>query len=344
MTRIGVRRGVQYAETVARVAERPHGQPSSPPVQALITRMQRAAGNQAVARLVRGPSLGTTRPLLQRLDDEDVKEIMADKARKKVYEAARTLHYNNFGISGTYKNWSGREDFDWFVKQATSVAGLLAAVKKSVDAAAAAQLRAATPSPPAIVPPQASPPASGSSSKAVPKEEQLPEAEFSDESEEEGEKQSAEKAPEKPSSKKKRAKFVPFKAPSGPPPSVWSGQAPASLAQPPSVSVASSSPQRSVNVTACTSALESWSPTAHGGRRATNLTLAEAQDVVYYAEHTYGRRDKVFVFKGAGSGEYADRVQLKIVHKTVTVGGGKKATFHITLSQNVYDQLTVGED
>ena len=95
------------------------------------------------------------------------------------------------------------------------------------------------------------------------------------------------------------------------------------------------------DVSAYTSALEGWSPGAgHGGKRGTTLSTAEARAIVAYVESGYSRSGKVFVGKGAGSGEWADKVQLKVIHKTATVGGGKKATYHITLKDSVYAALS----
>jgi hypothetical protein len=147
-----------------------------------------------------------------------------------------------------------------------------------------------------------------------------------------------------PKKEKKQPRFVPLDLTSISTPSKWTGTVSAAVTQAPTGHVVAAPKPKSASVTTCTTALAAWSPQAHGGRRATDLTLADAQEVVGYARYEYKRRNSVFIIKGAGSGEYAERVQLKIVHKQQHApGSNKKATFHLTLRQDVFDQLNLTE-
>lgn len=303
-------------------------------------RLQRTAGNRAVAGLLGGRPVRVTRPVLQRLTDEEVRAIRADKkGLAKTWEKAQTLYNEHFGPGKPHYHWHGRENWDWFVKEADSVEGLLQSVQTSVAKAVAQKNAGPPPSPAtgAVGPP---PIASASAPTREPEVKQKPEAEHSDDSDEETKKPSA------PSPKKapKAPRFVPLDLSSVPMPSKWTGNVPSAVSKPPSANVISVPTPQSSRVSECTVALERWSPNAHGGRRATNLTLTEAQQVVAYAQNDYGRSGKVFVIKGAGSGDYAERFQLKIVHKHQTIAGSnKKATFHITLSDSVFEQLNLAQ-
>lgn len=64
------------------------------------------------------------RALLQRLDDEDVADILADKAQKKRYDAARTKYLAQFGAGKPLAKVPGAESWDWLVKAASSLGNL----------------------------------------------------------------------------------------------------------------------------------------------------------------------------------------------------------------------------
>ena len=87
-----MRHDVQGRSPAAGIAERPDRQRSSPPVHSLVMRLQRTAGNRAVAGLLGGRPVRVTRPVLQRLTDEEVRAIRADKkGLAKTWEKAQTL-------------------------------------------------------------------------------------------------------------------------------------------------------------------------------------------------------------------------------------------------------------
>jgi hypothetical protein len=301
---LGMRHDVQRRRPAAGIAGRPDRQRSSPPVHSLVMRLQRTAGNRAVAGLLGRRPVRVTRPALQRLTDEEVEEIRADKkGRAKTWEKARTLYNEHFGPGKPHYlyRWHGREDWDWFVKQADSVESLLESVQASV-AKAVAQKNAGPPPSPATGAVHTPPIASASAPTREPEVKQKPEAEHSDDSDEETKKPSAPSAKKAP----KAPKYVPLDLGSVPMPSTWTGKLPSAVSKPPSANLVSVPTPQSSGVSQCTSTLESRSPNAHGGRRATNLTLAEAQQVVAYAKNDYSRSGKVFVIKGAGSGDYAE--------------------------------------
>ena len=85
--------------------------------------------------------------------------------------------------------------------------------------------------------------------------------------------------------------------------------------------------------------LDAWKPSkGHGGCNGTSLSAADLQDIVDWADS----KGKYFVKSGAGTGAYSDKLQLKIIHKTVDdKPSGKKATFHIRASEAALNGLSV---
>ena len=62
--------------------------------------------------------------------------------------------------------------------------------------------------------------------------------------------------------------------------------------------------------------------------------------IVQWLTNNYNRRTKVFLRRGEGSGDYSGAMQLKIIHRTQNAQGSpKKATYHLSLRQDVYDAL-----
>jgi hypothetical protein len=89
--------------------------------------LQRAVGNRA------------TRRLIQRIDDDELSDLLKNKANKKQHDAAKSKYNNNFGLSGQYKNYHGGENWDYWVKKAYDLADLTRLIDELVNTAAAAR-------------------------------------------------------------------------------------------------------------------------------------------------------------------------------------------------------------
>jgi hypothetical protein len=90
------------------------------------------------------------------------------------------------------------------------------------------------------------------------------------------------------------------------------------------------------------SKVKSWKPSqGHDGCSATTLTTAELQEIVDWAA---SESTKYFVKKGAGTGSYSAKNQLKIIHKVVVASGGKNATYHITADTSALGALQIEEE
>jgi hypothetical protein len=88
--------------------------------------------------------------------------------------------------------------------------------------------------------------------------------------------------------------------------------------------------------------IKSWQPsTGHDGCNGTALSAAELQEIADWAAP---QATKYFVKKGKGTGGYAAKNQLKIIHKVVTTSSNKKATYHITATQAELDKVQVDEE
>lgn len=146
-------------------------------------RVQRTAGNHAAATVARRT--------LQRLDDEELDAIRADKTQKKELERIQKLYSDNFE-KGDHRNYHGAETWHYWVEQATSLADLDKRITNLIKAAADFKARAPAPG---TQPSQ--PTASGGSSPSIsnPVPSSLPPSPSS-----------AAPAPQK----KKKTKMVPF--------------------------------------------------------------------------------------------------------------------------------------
>jgi hypothetical protein len=114
---------------------------------------------------------------------------------------------------------------------------------------------------------------------------------------------------------------------SGPKASAWSG-GPLTIASGFAIGASAAAVASVKNSALVIEKIREWKPsTGHGGFNALRykLTATDLDEVVTWA----GSTGKYFVKKGNGTGSYAGKQQLKIIHKTVDAGGGKKATFHI---------------
>jgi hypothetical protein len=285
--------------------------------------LQRAAGNGAVAGLLARPAVGRVGRALQRMTDEDVASL--DKKEKRVYLDALKLYNDNFSGGKPYAR--DAESWSWFVEQADDVDGLLASVKSAVVAAAArAQAAAAQPSASSAPPPSkklaSDTPASASASAAQPASAE----------EHKGE-------PEEPVKPKKSRKGTPLDLGSIQAPPLW--EKPPSIASGPmhAAAAAAAKAPKPFDVSLYTSALAAWKTSEHGGKRATDLSVEEVREIVDFATHTWSRKNAVYIRRGAGSGEWSGKVQLKIIHVSQTTSSGKRSTFHFTLSAQVYGQL-----
>jgi hypothetical protein len=129
--------------------------------------------------------------------------------------------------------------------------------------------------------------------------------------------------------------------------SAWAGGAPTIGAGAATTTTSTSSTASRTDAAVATfkAALDAWLPSkGHGGKNGRTLNLEETQAIVDYARGSYKRAHVVFIFKGEGSGDFAGKYQLKIVHRVQGVrGSDKKATYHIGLRQAVYDELAVDE-
>lgn len=85
--------------------------------------------------------------------------------------------------------------------------------------------------------------------------------------------------------------------------------------------------------------LEQWKPSqGHGGCSAFDLTTQDLQDIVDWASG----KGKYFIKRGAGTGSYSSKDQLKIIHISVDdKASGKKATYHISANASALDALNV---
>ena len=84
--------------------------------------------------------------------------------------------------------------------------------------------------------------------------------------------------------------------------------------------------------------IQNWHPKAgHDGCNGSELSAAELQEIVDWAT---AQTTRYFVRKGAGTGNYAEKNQLKIIHRdTQFKVGAKNATYHITAKQAALDEL-----
>ena len=74
------------------------------------------------------------RRLLQRLDEDDLAEIRADKTQKKELERLQKKYNDNFE-KGEYSNYHGKETWHYWVKAATSLVDLDKKITAVIDAA-----------------------------------------------------------------------------------------------------------------------------------------------------------------------------------------------------------------
>jgi hypothetical protein len=104
-----------------------HGGPAG-----AVLRLQRAAGNRA------------TRRLIQRIDDDELQELLKKKPNKQKHDAARTKYLSNFGSGGQYEDYHGAETWDYWVKEALDLDDLKRKIDDLVIAAAAAAATSAS--------------------------------------------------------------------------------------------------------------------------------------------------------------------------------------------------------
>lgn len=83
--------------------------------------------------------------------------------------------------------------------------------------------------------------------------------------------------------------------------------------------------------------LDTWKGTDHDGKDGSRLTLEDVQKVVDYVRAKWAATP----FKGEGSGRHQGTWQLKI--SELNKIGNKSATWHLTLSRDVYSALQVQE-
>lgn len=103
-------------------------------------------------------------PLLQRLDDEDVAEILKDKAQKKRFDAARSKYLGQFGAGKPLAKVPGAESWDWLVGAASSLGDLETRVDAQISKGQSYVASLVSlpkpdpgPKPPVVSPPQALP-------------------------------------------------------------------------------------------------------------------------------------------------------------------------------------------
>lgn len=127
---------------------------------------------------------------------------------------------------------------------------------------------------------------------------------------------------------------------SGPKPSQWGAGSVATIMSGPKSAAAKPSAKAKDDQTAQTliAQVKAWKPSeGHSGSNTTSLkpSADDLMQVVNWALST----GKYFVKKGLGTGDYADKPQLKIIHKTVVAAGGKKATYHFRVKESVLAAL-----
>jgi hypothetical protein len=158
-------------------ADRPPESGGHGPVpSAPMLRMQRVAGNRAAAAVARHA--------LQRLTDEDLAEIRADKAQKKELERIQKNYNANFQ-TGAHSNYHGKETWHYWVEKAYSLKDLDTRITALIRAAEDYKARPVAPAPqPSQGPPKlsggpspsisspvvSSPPASPSSAAPAPQQ------------------------------------------------------------------------------------------------------------------------------------------------------------------------------
>jgi hypothetical protein len=89
--------------------------------------------------------------------------------------------------------------------------------------------------------------------------------------------------------------------------------------------------------------IESWKPSqGHDGVSGIGrgLTIEDLNQFVEWVK----TKNKYFITKGEGTGDYSAKNQLKIIHKTLFDGvSGKNVTYHITLPEKLLDKLDVSD-
>lgn len=135
------------------------------------------------------------------------------------------------------------------------------------------------------------------------------------------------------------AEFYAITPESSPPPSAWDKKLEYKPEKATSSSSQDTAPAKSHHTSdGVISNLEKWKPgkEGHSGEKNMDLSLEDLDRITAWAE----KQGKYKIVWGPGTGEHASEYQFKIIHKSVTVTHDqKKATYHISITKSLYDQV-----
>jgi hypothetical protein len=87
-----------------------------------------------------------------------------------------------------------------------------------------------------------------------------------------------------------------------------------------------------------------WDARKHSGMDAAALSLAEVQELLNWLKGTWKWKEDVYFKKGAGTGPWSTKAQLKVIAwSRIRLGGNKLPTFHFTLKPTAYAALDLDE-
>ncbi|HWC87722.1 MAG TPA: hypothetical protein VG388_14380 [Solirubrobacteraceae bacterium] len=98
--------------------------------------VQRRAGNRAaVALAARTRAPWTSGPVIQRIDDEGLADIVGNRTTKRQFDAVRKRYNDHFGSGKALADYHGAETWDYWVQKATGLSDLETKIKDVIDRA-----------------------------------------------------------------------------------------------------------------------------------------------------------------------------------------------------------------
>jgi hypothetical protein len=246
------------------------------------------------------------RPALARFTQEDVDEMQPED--KKKVQATKKLFQDSFGFGKKYYEFED-DDWEYVLSTADTVQALEDDVKRRITRAEEQFKRANQPKPSEPSAPVRQP---GAQPNTI-LDYQPP--------------LRSKKQRKKPHKARPEATDIQVGFSYGPAPS----QTPP---PPPGHQQQQELPNLPQSMSAIQKSLVDWNGTDHTGKSGMHLSLAQVEQVITFIRDRWAAKP----FKGLGSGQWNGSYQLKVAELGKV--GGKSATWHLTVTKDVYDAMS----